>query len=205
MKTRTLFVPSCLSALIYLSSCASLQVAGDVQSGRNALQTGRPNDAVGYLIRAAEIDPTYRIPYRIPVGVLTYLGRAYYETGRDKEALTTLEKAVSIHPDDALAHLYLGLTLLRTGDGDRGRKEIEGGLKSIHETIEYIAADPINGLAWDSGRSIRRDIESALSNKSDNNQLVIAAQRIGKDFDEEIDRARRDESARRGGGDSGGN
>ena len=205
MKTRTFFVPSCLSALIYLSSCASLQVAGDVQSGRNALQTGRANDAVGYLMRAADLDPTYRIPSRVREGVLTYLGRAYYETGRDKEALTTLEKAVSIHPDDALAHLYLGLTLLRTGDGDRGRKEIEGGLKSIHETIEYIAADPIHGLAWDSGRSIRRDIESALTNKSDNNQLVIAAQRIGKDFDEEIDRARRDESARRGGGDSGGN
>jgi len=205
MKTRRLLVPSYLSALIYFSSCASLQVGGDVQSGRTALQTGHSNDAVGYLMRAAEIDPAYRIPYRIPVGVLTYLGRAYYETGRDKEARTTLEKAVSIHPDDALAHLYLGLTLLRTGDGDRGRKEIEGGLKSIHETIDYIAADHVNGLSWDAGGSIRRDIVTALSNKSDNNQLVIAAQRIGKDFDEEIDRARRDESARRGGGDSGGN
>jgi tetratricopeptide (TPR) repeat protein len=204
MKTRTLLIPSCLSALIYFSSCASLQVGGDVQAGRRALQSGHSNDAVGYLIRAAEIDSRYRIPYRIPVGVLTYLGRAYYETGRDKEARTTLEKAVSIHPDDALAHLYLGLTLLRTGDGDRGRKEIEDGLKNIHETIEFIAADPIQGLAWDSGRAIRLDIENALSNKSDNKELVISAQRIGKEFDEEIDRARRDESARRGGGDSGG-
>ena len=203
MKTRTLLVPSCLSALIYFSSCASLQVAGDVQAGRNALQTGRPNDAVGYLLRAAEIDPTYRIPYRIPEGVLTYLGRAYYETGRDKEARTTLEKAVSIHQDDALAHLYLGLTLLRTGDGDRGRKEIEGGLKSIHETIEYITADPIHGLFWDSGRSIRGDIEATLKTQLDNNQLAMAAQRIGKDFDEEIDRARRDESQRHGGGGGG--
>ena len=205
MKTRTLFVPSCLAALINFSSCAGWQVGGDVQSGRTALQTGRPNDAVGYLMRAAEIDPTYRTPHRVSAGVLTYLGRAYYETGRDKEARTTLEKAVSINKDDALAHLYLGLTLLRTGDSDRGTREIEGGLKSIHETIEYIAADPIHGLGWDSGRAIRRDIESALSNKSDNNQLVVAAQRIGKDFDEEIDRARRDESSRRGGGDSGGN
>lgn len=204
MKTRTLLVPSCLAALIYFSSCTSWQVGSDVQSGRMALQTGRPNDAVGYLMRAADLDPAYRIPSRVREGVFTYLGRAYYETGRDKEALTTLEKAVSINKDDPLAHLYLGLTLLRNGDSDRGTKEIEVGLKSIHETIEYIAADPVQGLAWDSGRSIRRDIESALSNKSDNNQLVIAAQRIGKDFDEEIDRARRDESARRGGGDSGG-
>jgi len=205
VKTRTLLVPSCLAALIYFSSCTSWQVGSDVQSGRTALQTGRPNDAVGYLIRAADLDPTYRIPSRVREGVLSYLGRAYYETGRDKEALTTLEKAVSINKDDALAHLYLGLTLLRTGDSDRGTKEIEAGLKSIHETIEFIAADPIQGLAWDSGRSIRGDIENTLANKSDTKQLVIAAQRIGKDFDEEIDRARRDESARRGGGDSGGN
>ena len=204
MTTRTLLVSSCLAALIYFSGCTSWQVGSDVQSGRNALQTGRPNDAVGYLMRAADLDPTYRIPSRVREGVLTYLGRAYYETGRDKEALTTLEKAVSINKDDALAHLYLGLALVRSGDNDRGTREIKVGLKSIHETIEYIAADPLHGLAWDSGRSIRRDIESALTKKSDSNQLVIAAQRIGKEFDEEIDRARRDESARRGGGDSGG-
>lgn len=204
MKTRALLVPSCLSALIYFSSCASLQVGGDVQSGRTALQTGRPNDAVGYLMRAAETDPTYRIPYRIPVGVLTYLGRAYYETGRDKEARTTLEKAVSINKDDSLAHLYLGLTLLRNGDSERGKKEIEGGLKSIHETIEYITADHIHGLYWDPGRSLRGDIEQTLAAKADINQLAIAAQRIGKDFDEEIDRARREESQQRGGGGDGG-
>ena len=168
MRTRRLLVPSCLSALINFSSCASLQVGGDVQAGRRALQSGRSNDAVGYLIRAAEIDPTYRIPYRVPVGVLTYLGRAYYETGRDKEARTTLEKAVSINPDDALAHLYLGLSYYATATAIAAEEKSKSSLKSIHETIESIAADPIQGLAWDSGRSIRRDIESALSNKSDN-------------------------------------
>ena len=48
--------------------------------------------------------------------MLTYLGRAYYETGRDEEARTALEKAVSLNKDDSLAYLYLGLTLLRTGE-----------------------------------------------------------------------------------------
>ena len=109
-------MPTCLSALIYVSGCAGIRVAGDVQAGRNALHTGRPHDAVSYFVRAAEVDPAYKIPYRIPVGVLTYLGRAYYETGKDDEARNALEKAVSLDKDDSLAHLYLGLTLLRTGE-----------------------------------------------------------------------------------------
>jgi tetratricopeptide (TPR) repeat protein len=130
MTTKQLLLPTCLSALVYLSGCAGFQVSADVQTGRNALQIGRPNDAVGYLMRAADVDPTYQTPCRVPVGVLTYLGRAYYETGRDGEARNALEKAVSLYKDDSLAHLYLGLALLRTGDQDRGRKEIEGGLKA---------------------------------------------------------------------------
>ena len=86
MKLKKLLIPTCLSALIYVSGCAGIRVAGDVQAGRNALHTGRLHDAVSYFIRAAKVDPAYKIPYRIPVGVLTYLGRAYYETGRDEEA-----------------------------------------------------------------------------------------------------------------------
>lgn len=194
-------MPTCLSALVYLSGCAGIQVGGDVQAGRNALQTGRPNDAVGYLMRAADADPTYKIPYRVPEGVLAYLGRAYYETGRDGEALNTLEKAVSLNKDDSLAHLYLGLTLLRTGDRDRGRKEIERGLKGIYETLEYIASDNLYGLYWDPARMIRSDIEKTLASKLDDSQLATAALRIGSAFDEEIDNARRDQFRhRRGGG-----
>ena len=196
-------MPTCLSALVYLSGCAGFQVGGDVQAGRNALQTGRPNDAVGYLMRAADIDPTYKIPYRVPVGVLAYLGRAYYETGRDAEARNSLKKAVSLNRDDSLAHLYLGLTLLRTGDRDRGRKEIEGGLKGIHETLEFIASDNVNGIFWDPARMIRSDIEKTLASKLDESELAVAAVRIGSEFDAEIDKARRDEGRRRRGSDGG--
>ena len=206
MRTKKLLMTSAISALVYLSGCAGIQVAGDVQAGRNALLTGRPNDAVSYLIRAAEVDPAYKTPYRFPVGVFTYLGRAYYETGRDEEARKALEKAVSLDKDDPLAHLYLGLTLLRTGDRDRGRKEIEGGLKGIHETLEYIASNNVHGIFWDPARMIRSDIERTLASKLDDSQLAVAAQRIGSEVEEEIYKARRDESeGHRGGGDSGGN
>lgn len=206
MKSKRLLMPTCVSALVYVSGCASIQVAGDVQSGRNALHTGRPHDAVSYFARGAEVDPAYKIPYRIPVGVLTYLGRAYYETGKDEEARKALEKAVGLNKDDSLGHLYLGLALLRTGDRDRGRKEIEGGLKDIYETLEYIASDNIYGMFWDPTRMIRSDIEKTLASKLDDSQLAVAAVRIGANFEEEIDKARRDESlSRRGGGDGSGN
>jgi tetratricopeptide (TPR) repeat protein len=204
MTTKQLLMPICLSALVYLSGCTGIQVAGDVQSGRNALHTGRPNDAVTHFRRAADIDPAYKIPYRVPVGVLTYLGRAYYETGKHEEVRKSLEQALRLNKDDSLAHLYLGLTLLRTGGRDRGRKEIEGGLKGIHETLEYIASDNIYGIFWDPARMIRSDIEKTLAGKLDDASLTVAALRIGREFEEEIDQARRDEARRRGGRDGGG-
>jgi tetratricopeptide (TPR) repeat protein len=138
--------------------------------------------------------------------VFTYLGRAYYETGRDEEARKALEKAVSLDIDDPLAHLYLDLTLLRTGDRGHGRKEIEGGLKGIHETLEYIGSNNVHGIFWDPARMIRSDIERTLAGKLDESQLAVAGQRIGSAVEEEIYKARRDESqGPRGGGDSGGN
>ena len=207
MNTKKRLIPTCFAALAYLSGCAGIRVAGDVQAGRNALHAGRPQDAVSYFMRAAEVDPTYRIPYRLSVSVLAYLGRAYYETGRDEEARKVLERAISLNKDDSLAHLYLGLTLLRSGDRNRGLKEIASGLKAIHETLEHIALDNTFGIFWDPTRVIRSDIEKTLGSDLDDSQLATAALHIGTDFENEIDEARRDESmSRRGaGGDSGGN
>ena len=202
MKVTKLLRPTCLSALIYVYGCSG--VGTDMLAGRNALQTGRPNDAVGYLARAAELDPNYRTPDRVPERVLTYLGWAYYETGNDAEARKTLERAVNSHPDDPLAHLYLGLTLLRAGDRERGRKEVENGLKAIDDTLEYIALDRVYGFYWDPGMAIRGAVKKTLAAKLDDKELAISAQRIGQEFDEEIDRARRDESHSHSGGKGGG-
>jgi tetratricopeptide (TPR) repeat protein len=196
--------------LVFLLICGCSTVGGDVQAGRNALQTGRSDDALGYFRRAADADPNYRIPYRVGAGVLAYLGRAYLETGRDKEARQTLEGAVKRNMDDPFAHLYLGVALLNTGESGRGRKELEEGLRSINDTIEYIAAsDSFSyGLFWDPDMQIRSDIRQTLTSKLDDRQFALAGERIGRKFDEEIDQARRDEARRRGrtdGGGSGGN
>ena len=183
-------------------SCSG--VSGNVFAGRNALQTGRPNDAIGYLTQAADADPNYRLPYRIQPGVLTYLGRAYLETGRDAEARQTLERAVKLHKDDPLAHLYLGIAMLKTGERESGRKEVEDGLRLIDDTLEYIAEDRVYGFFWDPAMQIRNDVRRTLAAKLDDAQLITAGERIGRAFDTEIDKARRDQARRRGGGDGSG-
>ena len=201
MTSKHVFVPICFSVLLFMSGCSG--VGGEVQAGRNALQTGRANDAIGYLARAADADPNYKLPYRVRPGVLAYLGRAYLETGKDTEARQTLERAVNLDKDDPFAHLYLGVAMLKTGERERGRKEVEDGLRAIDDTLEYIAEDRVYGFYWDPGMRIRNDIRKSLAAKLDDAQLAMAAEYIGRQFDEEIDKARRAEARRSGGSDSG--
>ena len=201
MALGCLFIASLFSVSLFISGCT---VGGDVQAGRNALQTGHPNDAIGYLAPAAAKDPNYRIPYRVRIGVLSYLGRAYLETGNDTEARRTLEKAVQVDNDDPLAHLYLGIALLKTGERERGRKETEAGLRSINDTLDYLEDDRVYGFRWDANMQIRNDVRQTLAAKLDDSQLIMAAERIGAEFDEEIDKVRRDEGRKGGGGGAGG-
>jgi tetratricopeptide (TPR) repeat protein len=204
MDSKKFWLPGCLALLIFLSGCTALQVGQDVQLGRSALQTGRPEIALGYLGRAAEIDPNYTLPYTPRESVLAYLGRAYYETGNFAEARRTLEKALARDKSDYVARLYLGLTLMRDGDPDRGRREAEEGLKSIYNWLENISSAGSSGIFWDPGRLIRSEIAKTLAAKLEPAEFVAAAQRIGRDFDEEVDRARKDETytlyGRTGGG-----
>jgi len=204
MTLADLFVAIFFSVLLFISGCSS--VSSEVQAGRNALQTGRANDAVGYLTQAAAVDPNYKIPYRVQVSVLAYLGRAYLETGKATEARQTLERAVKLDNEDPLAHLYLGIAMLKTGEVERGRKEIEVGLRAIDDTLEYIQEDRVSGFYWDPNMQIRDDVRKTLAAKLNDSQLIMAGERIGAQFDEEIDKARRDEGRGRsgGGGDGGG-
>ena len=49
---------------------------------------------------------------------------------------------------------------------------------------------------------IRNDVRQTLAAKLDDCQLIMAGERIGAEFDEEIDKARCDEGWRHGGGGS---
>jgi tetratricopeptide (TPR) repeat protein len=169
-----------------------LQTKQDIQNGRIALLTGRPDDAVNYFIRAAESNPNYQTSYLLRESVWTYLGRAYYETGKYPEARTALDKALASDKEEYVARLYLGMTLVRSNDLDHGLAEMETALNGIHEWLENLASDNSVSGYWDTNKQIRKTIESGLAGKPTAIELVVTAQRGSKQLEEEIDRAQRD-------------
>ena len=191
-RLRRLLIPVSAVALLFVMGCATLQTDQDVQDGRTALLTGRPDDAVKYFSRAAESNPNYKTPYVLRESVWTYLGRAYYETGQYREARTALDNALASDKNDYVARLYLGMTLVRSNDQDRGLVEMETALKGIHEWLDNMASDSSVGNYWDPNKQIRKSIESGLTGKPAAIELVVTAQRVGKQLEEEINRAQRD-------------
>jgi len=183
----------CLFGL--LAGCAAYRVAGQVQTGRQALIMNEPERALPYLLEAAETNPNY--VYRsmdFHEGVWTYVGRAQYGTGRFKEARDSLERALALDPDDHLARLYLGLTLARTGDDARGFKEIERAMIGIHEWLDYMERTRPIEAYWDPLREIRTAIQQELATlpgKDFNRaQLIANAEWLGRRFEVEVDEVR---------------
>jgi len=68
-----------------------------------------------------------------------------------------LERALSANRQEDIARLYLGLTLAREDDRQRGLKEIEGGMRGINSFLDYISqAQRFSiGQYWDPNRDIR--------------------------------------------------
>jgi tetratricopeptide (TPR) repeat protein len=176
-----------------LSSCASMRVSQDAQTGRTALQTNHLPEAVAYLSQAAALDPNYQFPNRAHESVLACLGRAYYESGDDANARRVLEQALRLDDNDSLAHLYLGLVLYRSRERDRGKIEIDKGLNGIHAWLEVANSDSVYGTYWDPNKAIRRTIERTLAGDPEVGEFSASAQRIGRQFDSEIDKERQSE------------
>jgi len=209
MKTTKNYIFAVLIALISASGCAAFQVGTDVESGRKALLIGDNEAALGYFRSAAQMDPDY-VYYGMGLrqNVWSYVGRSEYAAGRLAQARQTLEKALVPSGDESalsldggqdMARLYLGLTLARSGDQQRGLKEIGGGMRGSHDAIEYVtqAFRFSFGRYWDPRREIRSSIEgdlAMLSGKDVNVQRLIAdGEWLGKTVEEEINLARRDE------------
>jgi tetratricopeptide (TPR) repeat protein len=188
------------STILMLSGCASMRASQNVLSGRQAFLIGDHEVAQAYFRRAAEIDPNYIYYTQLPQGIWSYVGRAEYASGRYPQARQSLERALSLNRDENLARLYLGLTLAREGDRQRGLKELETGMRGLYEWIEYVtqAHRFSYGQYWDIRREIRSEIQSDLamiSGKDVNwERLIASSERVGKLTEEEIDRARYHES-----------
>jgi len=185
-----------LSLIILLSGCATVETAGQIESGRQALFTGNNQAALGYFQQAAQADPTAVYGATLRMGVFSYLGQAQYLTGNYAQAQQTLQKALSQRPSDHVARLYLGLTEARLGDRQAGLRDIENGMKGIAAFLNYLNTNFAYsfGQFWDPGGQIRASIKTDLGMISGANtdwpQLIAAGERLGIRIEEEEDKAR---------------
>src|SRR4029450_269496 len=188
--------------LVCLAGATSLQSGGELQYGRQALLKGSNETALGYFYSAAQRDPNYvyATGSSPKQGVWSYVGRSEYLTGRLPQARQTLERALSANREEDIARLYLGLTLTREGDRQRGLKEIESGMRGINSFLDYISqAQRFSiGQFWDPDRDIRRGIQSGLAMISgkdlDWQKLTADTEWLGIRMEEESDLARRQDA-----------
>lgn len=194
-----------VSLLVFLAGCTSLQIGGEVQSGRQALLKGDNERALGYFYSAAQRDPAYvyATGSSPKQSVWSYVGRSEYLTGRFPQARQTLERALASRQQEDIAKLYLGLTLAREGDRQRGLTQIEDGMRGISNFLDYInqAQRFSIGQYWDPGGAIRSAIQSDLAMISgkdlDWQRLIADTEWLGIQMEEESDRARRQEAEER--------
>lgn len=184
------FLALCLSACVTAGT--------EIHAGRNDLLYGDPNLAVVRFQRAAEMNPNNLHFSALPQGAWTYVGRAYYAGGKLPEARQALERAVARSDQDSLAKLYLGLVLARDGDRARAVNEIRLGLEGIHGWLDYVEFNFAFsfGRFWDPRKEIRTEINSDLAMISrgiDWPKLISSGEWVGRQIEEEIDRARKDE------------
>lgn len=188
------------SFLIALTGCAATQADHDIYLGRQAFFTGNYEAAQSYFNHAAQVDPNYVYGTDYRQGVWSYVGRAEYITGNLKQAQRDLERAIAADHNDDIARLYLGLTLIRQSDRAQGLKEVESGMKGIHEWLDYVNFKDAFGFGqfWDPGSEIRSAIKGDLamiSGKELNMQHLISnAEWLGKRMEEESDLAHKQES-----------
>jgi len=184
------------SLAIFLSACATVEDAGQIASGRQALFTGNYLAALSYFQSAAQTNPNAVYGATLRLGIFTYLGQAQYLNGRYPEARQSLQKALSMHPADNVARLYLGLTQARLGDRQTGLKNIQAGMSGIANFLNYLESNFAYsfGQFWDPGGQIRASIKTNLAMSSGPNldwsQIITAGEKLGIRIEEEEYKAR---------------
>jgi len=198
MKTKCFL--GFLSVVIFLSGCARMQTATEVNAGRQAYITGNNEVANAYFVSAAQRDPNYIYGTALRQGIWSYVGRTEYAAGRFPQAREALDRALSANNDENIARLYLGLTLAQTGDRQKGLQEIESSMKGMQSWLEYITETfrYSFGRFWDPGYEIRSAIKGDLamisSRDLDWQKLITDSEWLGKMMEEEGDKARKQQA-----------
>jgi len=184
------------SLVILVSGCATVQDAGQIESGRQALFKGNNQAALGYFQSVAQTNPNAVYGATLRMGIFTFLRQAQYLNGDYTQARQSLQKALSMHPGDNVARLYLGLTQARLGDRQTGLKNIQAGMSGIANFLNYLNTNFAYsfGQFWDPGGQIRASIKTDLAMISSGNvdwpQLIADGERLGIRIEEEEDKAR---------------
>ena len=202
MKRVYWFFFAILIIVAHLSGCAAYRAAGEVERGRYNLLTGKPELALAHFEHASRLDPDFVYRFSpLQQSVWTYLGRAYYQTGQLAEAEKALEQARSEYERDQIAKLYLGLVHARNGEYEEALPQIKEALENLHEWLDWMEYYTLYGHYWDPGRRLRkelqRDLDMIAGRDVDWPNLIASADWLGKELEEEIDRARYDESLHR--------
>lgn len=182
--------------------CTGYRAAGEVQQGRYDLLTGKPDLALAHFQNASELDPNFVYRFSpLQQSVWTYLGRAYYQTGKLSEAQKALEHARSEYNSDYLATLYLGLVQARNHQHDVATRQIKSSLEGLYEWLDWMEYYTLYGHYWDPGKRLRKEMQKDLDmiagKDVDWPNLIASAEWLGRELEEEIDRARYDKSLHR--------
>ena len=201
MKSHSLKLT--LLAILFLCGCAGMKAGSDVAYGRRALMGGDNEMALGYFQSALKTDPSYRYGTAYQQGLLSYVGRTEYLTGRLPQARETLQRALTANKDEDIARIYLGLTLIRANDREAGLKDVQAGMRGIHDWLEWVTeAHRFSfGQFWDPARAIRSAIQSDLAMISgrdlDWQRVVADGEWVAMRMEAEGDKARNDERRER--------
>jgi Flp pilus assembly protein TadD len=117
-----------------------LDHAGIAQVGIELVLTGRPDEALGYLIESTRI-------FEHPM-VVNYHGKALALLGRYTEAIPRHRRALELAPDDGDAQVALGAALAAVGRRSEARAVLERAL-AFEDPVG--AQIELAGLAWVDG------------------------------------------------------
>jgi tetratricopeptide (TPR) repeat protein len=186
-------------------STTTMQVAKEVQSGRMALRLSDPKAAIPHFEEAARQNPDYITDFTpLKIGIWTYLGRSYYETGDMEKALANLRRARERHPDgDYVAPLYLGLVVVNRDGRAEAAKQIEEGLRGLHAWLETLPSTIHEGQYWDPGKNLLNSMSQTLSmlqaKEVDWKEVTENVRWLGRKLDEEVEEVRKQKAREREG------
>ena len=184
-----------ISLAILLSGCSgAFQAASAIALGRQELFQGQNGDALESFEVAARENPDSWFDADRPEGVFSYLGRAQYLNGQYAQARQSLERDLARNEGNSLSRLYLGLTLVRLNDREKGMHDIVWGLTGIPHYINYVVnsanAKDVRRF-WDRYNQIRNAVAIALkmTERADLNwnALISLSERIALAWEREPD------------------